>query len=62
MNVIDLKERKLAKTNEQLVPLYCEIAIIRLELMEKLEELQATELRLLGETEAKLRQNMRGDA
>lgn len=61
MNVIDLEERKLEKTNEQLIPLYCEIAVIKLELIEKLEELQAIERRLLGETEAKLRQSMRGD-
>lgn len=61
MNVIDLEERKLEKTNEQLIPLYCEIAVIKLELIEKLEELQAIERRLLGETEAKLRQSMRDD-
>lgn len=61
MSITDIADRRLTKTSEKLIPLYREVAAIKLELMVKLDELKATELRLLGETEAKLRQNMIGD-
>ena len=61
MKVTDLAERKLAKTNERLVPLYQEIAALEMELHAKKVALNILEIELLGQAEATQRQLMRGD-
>ncbi|QGT52274.1 hypothetical protein [Vibrio phage MZH0603] len=61
MKVTDLTERKLAKTNERLVPLYQEIAALEMELHAKKIALNILEIELLGQAEATQRQLMRGD-
>jgi len=55
-NVTDLTERKLDKTNEKLVPLYRNIALLEEELRLKVIELHKIESELHGDGEAAKRQ------
>lgn len=61
MKVTDLAERKLAKTNERLVPLYRGIATLEMELHAKKIARNILEIELLDQAEATQRQLMRGD-
>lgn len=62
MNITDITEKKLEKTNNLLAPMYQEVRLLELELAEKLAELRLTEIKLLGIKEASLRSKARREA
>lgn len=59
MNVTDISEKKLEKTNQKLIPMYQSVRMLELELAEKLAELRLMEIQLLGVKEASMRSKAR---
>lgn len=59
MNVTDIGEKKLERTNQTLAPMYQSVRLLELELAEKLAELRLMEIQLLGIREASMRSKAR---